>query len=151
MPLKYPNETKHKTIGILQIHDDISFTRYATAVHQRALRRWRDQLRMKQNSFMSEKTFQSDIKRTQNQIFAENSAETCQHDAADAIASAPMAPVPTSKTSPSSASNLCVVLDIGRFPTNSPRPLYFHRLGYTPKIQTNRQASGSLVHYTRCK
>jgi len=33
---------------------------------------------------MSEKTFQSDIKRTQNQIVAENSAETCQRDAADA-------------------------------------------------------------------
>jgi len=34
---------------------------------------------------MSEKTFQSDIKRTQNQIVAENSAETCQHDPADDI------------------------------------------------------------------
>ena len=54
---KYPDETKRESIGILQIHDDISFTRYATAVHQRALGRWRDQLRMKQNSFMSEKNF----------------------------------------------------------------------------------------------
>jgi len=70
MPRKYPDETKREAISIRQIHDDISFTRYATAVHQRALRHWRDQLQMKQNSFMSEKTFQSDIKRTQNQIFA---------------------------------------------------------------------------------
>ena len=31
---------------------------------------------------MSEKTFQPDIKRTQNQLVAENSAETCQHAAA---------------------------------------------------------------------
>ena len=82
MPRKYPDQTKREAIGIRQIHDDISFTRDATAVRERTLRRWREQLRKKQNSFMSEKTFQSDIKRTQNQLIAENSAETCQQDAA---------------------------------------------------------------------
>ena len=81
MSRKYPDQTKRGAIGIRQIHDDISFTRDATAVLQRALRRWREQLRKKQNSYMSEKTFQSDIKRTQNQLVAENSAETCQHAA----------------------------------------------------------------------
>ena len=82
MPRKYPDQTKREAIGIRQIHDDISFTRYTIAVRERTLRRWRDELRKKQNSFMSEKTFQSDIKRTQNQLVAENSAETCQHAAA---------------------------------------------------------------------
>ena len=79
MSRKYPDQTKREAIGIRQIHDDISFTRDATAVRERTLRRWRDELRKKQNGFMSEKTFQSDIKRTQNQLVAENSAETCQH------------------------------------------------------------------------
>ena len=72
MPRKYPDQTKRQAIGIRQIHDDISSTRCATAAHQRALRRWRDGLRKKQNDFMSKKTFQSDIKRTQNQLVAEN-------------------------------------------------------------------------------
>jgi len=81
MPRKYPDQTKHESIGIRQIHAAIPFTYYATAVYQRSLHRWRDGLRKKQNGFMSEKTFQSDIKRTQNQLLAENSAETCQQDA----------------------------------------------------------------------
>ena len=71
MPRKYPDETKREAVGILQIHDDVSFIHYANGVHERALRRWRAELRKKQNDFMSEKTFQSDIKRTQNQVFAE--------------------------------------------------------------------------------
>ena len=82
MSRKYPDQTKREAIGIRQLHADISFTRYTTAVRGRTLRRWREQLRKKQNSYMSEKTFQSDIKRTQNQLVAENSAETCQHAAA---------------------------------------------------------------------
>ena len=41
MPRKYPDQTKREAIGIPQIHDHISFTHYATAVHQPALRRWR--------------------------------------------------------------------------------------------------------------
>ena len=81
MPRKYPDETKHESIGIRQIQAAIPFTYYATAVYQRSMHRWRDGLRKKQNGFMSEKTFQSDIKRTQNQLLAENSAETCQQDA----------------------------------------------------------------------
>jgi len=48
----------------------------------RTLRRWRDQLRKKQKGSYVRKTFQSDIKRTQNQLVAENSTETCQHAAA---------------------------------------------------------------------
>ena len=82
MSRKYPDQTKREAIGIRQIHDDISFTRYTTAVRERALHRWRDRLRKKQSNFMSEKTFQSDIKRTQNHLVAGNSAETCQHAAA---------------------------------------------------------------------
>ena len=81
MSRKYPDQTKRDAIGIRQLHADISFTRYTTAVRGRALRRWREQLRKKQNSYMSEKTFQSDIKRTQNQLVAANSAETCQQAA----------------------------------------------------------------------
>ena len=81
MPRKYPDQTKHESIGIRQIYAAIPFTYYATAVYQRSPHRWRDGLRKKQNGFMSEKTFQSDIKRTQNQLLAENSPETCQQDA----------------------------------------------------------------------
>jgi len=83
MPRKYPDQTKHESIGIRQIHAAIPFTHCATAVYQRSLHRWRDGLRKKQNGFMSEKTFQSDIKRTQNQLLAENSPETWQQDATD--------------------------------------------------------------------
>ena len=66
MPRKYPDETKRQAIGMLEIHADISFVHYSTGVHRRTLRRWRDQLRKKQNAFMSEKVSASDIKRTQN-------------------------------------------------------------------------------------
>jgi len=37
MPRKYSDQTKREAIGIGQNHADISFTRYATAVQQRAL------------------------------------------------------------------------------------------------------------------
>ena len=57
MSRKYSDETKREAIGIHQIHDDISFTRYATAVHERTLRRWRDQLRKKQNGSYVRKNF----------------------------------------------------------------------------------------------
>lgn len=67
MPRKYPDRIKQEAIGILQIHDDISLTHYATGVHRRTLRRWRDDLKNTQNGYMSEKVFASDIKRTQNQ------------------------------------------------------------------------------------
>ena len=66
MPRKYPDETKRQAIGILEIHADISFVHYSTGVHRRTLRCWRDELRKKQNAFMSEKVSASDIKRTQN-------------------------------------------------------------------------------------
>lgn len=86
MPRKYPRETKQQAVGLLQIHNDISFTHFATGVHERTLRRWRDELRNKQNEFMSEKSFHSDIKRTQKQIPADNNnAESRQDDPADAV------------------------------------------------------------------
>ncbi len=66
MPRKYPDETKRQAIGMLEIHADISFVHYSTGIHRRTLRRWRDELRKKQNAFMSEKVSASDIKRTQN-------------------------------------------------------------------------------------
>ena len=57
MSRKYPDQTKREAIGIRQLHDDISFTRYATAVRERALRHWRHQLRKKQNSSYVRKNF----------------------------------------------------------------------------------------------
>ena len=57
MSRKYPHQSKREAIGIRQIHDDISFTRYATAVRERALRRWREQLRKKQSSSYVRKNF----------------------------------------------------------------------------------------------
>ena len=57
MSRKYPRQSKREAIGIRQIHDDISFTRYATAVRERALGRWREQLRKKQNSSYVRKNF----------------------------------------------------------------------------------------------
>ena len=64
MPRKYPDETKHETIGILQIHDDISFTHCATAVHQRILHRWCQRLPRRQTATLSEKDFSLSAKRT---------------------------------------------------------------------------------------
>ena len=57
MPHKYSDQTKREAIGIRQIHNDISFTRYTTAVRERALHRWREQLRKKQNSSYVRKNF----------------------------------------------------------------------------------------------
>ena len=57
MSRKYPHQSKRDAIGIRQIHDDISFTRYTTAVRERILRRWREQLRKKQNSSYVRKNF----------------------------------------------------------------------------------------------
>ena len=57
MPRKYPDQTKREAIGIRQIHADMSFTRYTTAVRERILRRWREQLRKKQNSSYVRKNF----------------------------------------------------------------------------------------------
>ena len=57
MSRKYPDQTKREAIGIRQIHDDISFTRYTTAVRGRALRRRREQLRKKQSSSYVRKNF----------------------------------------------------------------------------------------------
>ena len=53
-------------MGMLEIHADISLVHYSNGIHHRTLRRWRDELRKKQNAFMSEKISASDIKRTQN-------------------------------------------------------------------------------------
>ena len=66
MPRKHSIETKEKAVGMLHIHDDISLVHYNTGVNRRTLRRWRDELAASQKGFMSEKTFPSDIKRTQN-------------------------------------------------------------------------------------
>ena len=66
MPRRIPAETKREAVGILQIHDDISLTHYLTGVHRRTLRHWRAELRQKQNRFLSEKTFPSDRKRTED-------------------------------------------------------------------------------------
>ena len=82
MPRKCPIHTKHEAVGILQLHADISFTHYATGVHERTRRRWRDELRKMQNDFMSEKTFHSDTKRTENQILAQHCAESSPSDPA---------------------------------------------------------------------
>ena len=68
MPRRVPAETKHQAVGILQIHDDISLTHFLTGVHRRTLRHWRAELRQRQNGFLSEKTFSSDRKRTENPI-----------------------------------------------------------------------------------
>ena len=57
MSRKYPGQTKREAIGIRQIHDDISFTRYTAAVRERILRRWREQLRKKQNGSYVRKNF----------------------------------------------------------------------------------------------
>ena len=64
MPRKYADQTKRKAVGMLQIHDDISLAHYTTGVHRRTLRRWRDELRGKQNGYMSEKVSASDTKKT---------------------------------------------------------------------------------------
>ncbi|MCY4070253.1 MAG: hypothetical protein OXG60_03035 [Chloroflexi bacterium] len=66
MPRKYPDETKRKAIGLLEIHPDISLVHYATGVHRRTLRRWREQLQSNQLAYVSEKVLASDTKRTQS-------------------------------------------------------------------------------------
>ena len=66
MPKKYPDETKRKAVGLLEIHPDISLVHYATGVHRRTLRRWRAQLQSNQQAYVSEKVFASDTKRTQS-------------------------------------------------------------------------------------
>jgi len=57
MSRKYPDQTKREAIGIRQIHADIPFTRDATAVRGRTLRRWREQLRKKQKGSYVRKNF----------------------------------------------------------------------------------------------
>ena len=68
MPRRIPAEVKREAVGMLQIHNDISLTHYLTGVHRRTLRHWRQELRQRQNGFLSEKTFSSDRKRTENDI-----------------------------------------------------------------------------------
>lgn len=81
MPRRIPAETKREAIGMLQIHDDISLTHYLTGVHRRTLRHWRQELRQRQNGFLSEKTFTSDRKRTENVISDRKPPAAVQTDA----------------------------------------------------------------------
>lgn len=76
MPRKYPDETKRKAIGLLEIHPDISLVHYATGVHRRTLRRWREQLQSNQRAYVSEKVLASDTKRTQSADETDNPANT---------------------------------------------------------------------------
>ena len=80
MPRKYPDETKRKAIGMLETHPDVSLIHYATGVHRRTLRRWRDQLQSNQQAYVSEKVFASDTKRTQS---ADDTALSQTADASD--------------------------------------------------------------------
>ena len=81
MPRRIPAETKRQAVGMLQLHDDISLTHYLTGVHRRTLRHWRKELRQRQSDILSDKTFSSDKKRTEN----ENSDRNIQPaDPADA-------------------------------------------------------------------
>ncbi len=83
MPRRIPEETKRQAIGILQVHEDISLTHYLTGIHRRTLRHWRQELRQRQNGFLSEKAFSSDRKRTENPISDKNPSPADQADASD--------------------------------------------------------------------
>ncbi len=80
MPRRIPADIKREAVGMLQIHDDISLAHYLTGVRRRTLRHWRQELRQRQNGFLSEKTFSSDRKQTENDCSAGDMQHGAQFD-----------------------------------------------------------------------